>query len=373
MSQLSALIITKNESLKQSLNDILVAHGIEANANDEWKRSFANQSNHAFYFIDREALGQAEGFRAPSSSFLIGITTERSFDEGREWMKAGASDVIVYPEEQGRMNEIIVEAAKKVKQTQESFGESSLGGGRVDAFYSAKGGSGKTLIAAMTAQSLQMHFGKRVILIDLSAQFGGVETIYGMQAKRSYADLQPVLQELSLNHIENVATKDPRTGNYILSGPSNPAKSEELSEELIIKVIRTCRAHFDHVILDLPTTINTVSFTGLNEATHIHYVLNPDSLSLRNYKHAMELFNRFQLGNRDNLSIILNRVHPKSELGEKDVAKLIGKDISASVRSDYFALQPYLNLGESFYKKEKDKGQFKAAKDVRLLVDKVLL
>ncbi|MGM7703775.1 AAA family ATPase [Pseudalkalibacillus sp. Hm43] len=373
MSQMKALIITKNEALQQSLSDILEAHGIDAAVNEEWKRSFSTQSNHTFYFIDYESLNEAENFTAPGSSFLIGITSNRSFDEGRAWMKAGAYDVVVYPEEQSRLNEIVVSAKEKVRKQQESFGEASLGGGKVEAFYSAKGGSGKTLMAAMIAQSLQIHHNKRVILIDLSAQFGGLETIYGIQQNRSYVDLQPVMQELSLNHIENVATRDEATGNYILLGPSNPAKAEAISEELITKVIRTCRAHFDHVILDLPTSINTISFTGLNEATHIHYILNPDSLSLRSFKHASELFQRFQLGNRGNLSILLNRAHPKSELGPKDISKLIGKEVDASVRSDYFALQPYLNMGESFYKKEKDRGQFKPAKDVRSYVEKVLL
>ncbi|WP_408009128.1 CpaE family protein [Pseudalkalibacillus sp. A8] len=373
MSQLKALIITTNQTIKQSLIDILEAHGIDSEVNEQWRRSFSNLNKYNFYFIDREALKQAEGFTAPVSSFLIGITSERSFEEGREWMKAGAYDVIVYPEEQSRLNDIIQSSKEKVKKQQESFGEASIGGGQVEAFYSAKGGSGKTLLAAMTAQSLQIHQGKRVILIDLSAQFGGLETIYSVETDRSYVDLQPVLKELSLNHIENVATRDEKTGNYILLGPRNPAKAEDITEELITKIIRTCRAHFDYVILDLATTINTVSFTGLNEATQIHYVLNPDSLSLRCFKYAMELFERFQLGKRGNLSILLNRTHPKSELGEKDISKLIGKEVDATVRSDFFSLQPFLNMGESFYKKEKDKGQFKPARDIRLFVDKVLL
>ncbi|MCF6139553.1 AAA family ATPase [Pseudalkalibacillus berkeleyi] len=372
MSQMKAIIITENETIQHSLIEILEAHEIEAEVNIEWKRSFA-QANYTFYFIDYKSLKMIEEFTAPASSFIIGMSSERSFDEGRAWMRAGAYDVVVYPDEQSRLNDIISSVKGKVEKQKESFGDTTFGGGQVNAFYSAKGGSGKTLMASMIAQSLQIHHDKRVILIDLSAQFGGLETVYGVKDSRSYLDLQPVMQELSLNHIENVATKDEETGNYILLGPANPAKAEETSEELITKIIRTCRAHFDHVILDLPTAINTISFAGLNEATKIHYILNPDSLSLRSYKHANALFERFQLGNRGSLSILLNRVHPKSELGQKDVSKLIGKEIDASIRSDYFALQPYLNLGDSFYKKEKDKGQFKPAKDVRSYVEKVLL
>ena len=57
-------------------------------------------------------------------------------------------------------------------------------GGKVRAFYSVKGGSGKTVISAMVAQSLQLQFGKRVMLIDFNAQFGGLEVILGLESPR---------------------------------------------------------------------------------------------------------------------------------------------------------------------------------------------
>ncbi len=370
-SSYKALILSKKPDLIESIKKKLSEEEIQIVTQEEWTRSFS-ESFH-FYFVESSELESMEGISISSSSFVIGITENRSFEEGRRWVKANAYDVLLYPEEINRLDPIMIDLQNRLEQSQQSFGDDT-GNGFVHAFYSAKGGSGTTLLSILTAQSLRVHHDQRVIVIDLNAQFGGVETALGLEFSRSYYDLQPVLQELSLHHIENIAIRDERTGVHVLPGPANPAKAEELSEELISKIIRTCRAHFDHVVLDLPSAINTISFTGLTEATVIHYILTPDSLGLRSYKHAMELFESFQLGVRDNrLSLILNRTHPKGELTEKDLNKLLSKEITASIRSDYFALQPLLNMGEPFYKKKNDRGQSKATKDMKLFVDKVLM
>ncbi|WP_270183004.1 AAA family ATPase [Alkalihalobacillus sp. CinArs1] len=370
-SSYKSLILSKKEDVIESVKRELLESGVDVVTQEEWKPSFSETFQ--FYFVDSDELEALQAITVPTSSFVIGITEDRSFDEGRRWVKAGAYDVMVFPDEIDRLSQLIVDIQQSLELTEQSFNRDS-GNGIVHAFYSAKGGSGTTLLSILTAQSLRIHHDKRVILIDLNAQFGGVEPALGLEFSRSYYDLQPVLQELSLHHIENVSIRDERTGIDVLTGPANPAKAEEINEELITKVIRTCRAHYDHVILDVPSAISTISFTGLSESTAIHYILTPDSLGLRAFKNAMDLFERFQLSGRNHpVSLLLNRTHPKGELAEKDIARLLSKEVTASVRSDYFGLQPVLNMGEPFYKKKNDRGQSKATKDMKLFVDKVLM
>ena len=87
------------------------------------------------------------------------------------------------------------------------------------------------------------------------------------------------------------------TGVFVISSPSDPEKTEQITDELIAKLIRVARVHFDHVILDLPSAMNSITFTALNAATKLHYVMTPDSLGLRSYKYANELFKKFSIGN----------------------------------------------------------------------------
>ena len=68
----------------------------------------------------------------------------------------------------------------------------------------------------------------------------------------------------------------------------------------------------------------------------------------------------------------INRYHPKSELTIKDIEKILDRRTKGQVRSDYFSVQPYMNMGEAFYKKKKDKGSNKVSIDMKKYVDDLL-
>lgn len=332
------------------------------------------QGQHMCYVLDDAILEQIERDQLPTTSVLIGLTKERSFDRVRNWLQAGADDVIVVPEEIEQLMGTLTKIKNKRMNEREAAEEleTKAGHGRVRAFYSAKGGSGKTLLATMFAQNLQLQCHQRVVLIDWNVQFGGLDVVLGMAPQRSYVDLIPVIQELSITHIENVAMKEETTDMTVLFSPANPERTELVTEELVTRVIQTCKANFDQVILDLPSDLNTVSYTALNHAQDIYYVMNPDSLSVRSLKRAVSLFRRFQIGHRGNLSLILNRKNHKSELTEKDIAQLVDIPIIGSVRADFFGIQPLLNMGQPFYSKQNDKGTSKVAQDVRLMTRKMI-
>jgi pilus assembly protein CpaE len=370
MNKLKALIVSTNETLIGNLTQLCEKHLIEPVVISEWKKSFSDASTFSYYLIDEETMADDQAISVPSYSYLIGIVQDASFENVRSWMNKGANDVVVLPGDNGRVDQFIQNTIETAQARETNYSSTGKIGGKVSAFYSAKGGSGKTFLAAAVAQALQVRHDQKVIVIDLNAQFGGLETILGLEVSRSYADLQPVVKELGIHHIENVAFKDERTENLVLLSPSNPAKAEEITEELISKLIRICRHHFDHIILDLPSSINTVSFTGLNEAAQIYYVLTPDSPGLKAFKIAEEVFQRFQLGNQDNVSVILNRTHAKNELTEKDLEAVISRPITGKVRADFFAIQPNINMGTPFYLKKKEKPGSKALKDIAQFVEK---
>ncbi|MDM5318222.1 AAA family ATPase [Fictibacillus sp. b24] len=370
MNKLKALIISTNENLITHLKGLCEKHSIDVESISEWKKSFSDTSTYSYYFIDEETVTDDQNISVHSLSYLIGIVQNPSFEMVRSWMNKGANDVVVLPEDRNRLDEFIQNTKETAQARETNYTNAGKIGGKVSAFYSAKGGSGKTFLAAAIAQALQVRHDQKVIVIDLNAQFGGLESMLGLEVSRSYADLQPVVKELGIHHIENVAFKDERTGNLVMLSPANPAKAEDITEELISKLIRICRQSFDHIILDLPSSINTVSFTGLNEAAHIYYVLTPDSPGLKAYKTAEDVFQRFQLGNKENLSVIINRAHAKNELTEKDLAEVVPRPIIGKVRADFFNIQPNINMGTPFYLKKKEKPGSKALKDIVQLVEK---
>jgi pilus assembly protein CpaE len=370
VSKFNAILITQDQDWSERFKGIEEKHQLELTVTPEWKKTIGNQQHYHYYFVDVDSIEYPNQLQFTSSSFVIGLSRTADFDQTREWLIAGAKDLVVFPKEQNRLEELIRESKEQIKFHRET--EIGYGTGEVHAFYSAKGGSGKTLLAAMMAQSLSVHHSQKVLLVDLNAQFGAVDSLFGLQPPRSYYDLIPVMDEMEMRHLQNIASVEEENGVTIITGPSNPAKAEEISDELISKIIRVARSHYDYIILDLPSTINSITFTGLSEATKVHYILTPDSLGMRCFKYANELFERFQIGMNGTLSIVLNRSHSKSELHKKDIEKIIAKDVNGTISSDYFGIQPYMNMGVSFFKKKKDKGDSKASKDMKKYVEETI-
>jgi pilus assembly protein CpaE len=370
VSKFNAILITKDQDWSERFKDIEGKHQLDLTVTPEWKKTIGNQQHYHYYFVDVDSVEYPNQLQFTSSSYVIGLSRTADFDQTREWLTAGAKDLVVFPKEQNRLEDLIRESKQQIQFHRET--EIGYGSGEVHAFYSAKGGSGKTLLAAMMGQSLSVHHGQKVLIVDLNAQFGNIDSLFGLQPPRSYYDLIPVMDEMEMRHLQNIAIDDEENGVTIITGPSNPARAEEISDELIAKLIRVARSHYDYIILDLPSTINSITFTGLSEATRIHYVLTPDSLGMRCYKYANELFERFQLGVNGTLSIVLNRTHPKSELHKKDIEKIIAKTIDGTISADFLGIQPYMNMGVSFFKKKKDKGSSKTSKDMKKYVEETI-
>lgn len=369
MSIYKGLLISKDRSWSEELLQLVSEENIEISVVSEWKRTFREQQSYHYIFVDIDTIENPQQIPMSSSSIVLGLTRNYEFEQARTWLVAGAKDVIVLPGEKNRLLEALKASKEQFKFQKET--EMGYGNGQVHAFYSAKGGSGKTLLASLMAQSLSIHHGFKVLLIDLNAQFGNADVLFGIQPVRSYFDLIPVMDEMDIRHLQNVSNYHEETKVTLLTGPANPAKAESIPDELIGRLIRVAKSHYDYIILDLPPHINNSTFTGLNEANHIHYILTPDSLGLRAFKYSEDLFERFQIGRGGEVSVLINRYHPKLELTLKDMEKIIGREVNGSIESDFFSIQPFINMGEGFYKKKKDKGSNKVSKSMKKYVDEM--
>ncbi|WP_164668233.1 AAA family ATPase [Virgibacillus doumboii] len=318
--------------------------------------------------IDSSIVSASEFKKPPQTSVVTVLMEREDFNEARAWMNVGADAIYIFPKEIDRLHVWLEKMEERILNKRDLLGDDE--GNEVWAFYSAKGGSGRSTIAAITAQSLAIHQDKKVLLLDMNSQFGGLESLFGLEGGRSYQQLEVVLDELTSEHIINVSYPTD-SGVHVLLGPGNPIKAAELTEALLPRIIKVARTHFDHVILDLPPELSDKSYAGLSEATKLFYVLSPDSLAIRAFKQSRGIFERFTLNNKKTFSIILNNHGPKNELQQKDVEKIIDESIFATISNDFKGIQPIINMGLPFFEKKKDRGSTKVSRDVRKMVHKV--
>lgn len=154
--------------------------------------------------------------------------------------------------------------------------------GAVTCVVSGKGGVGKTVIAANLAVMLGTEHQRRVILVDLSLQFGDVAATLNIAAGRSIGDLVSVGPQVDVDVLQQVLMDGPG-GIRVLLAPSSPELAEYVTSTYLRALFSELRTIADHVVVDAPTSLNDLTLTALDVADHIVLVTD---LSVPGVKNA---------------------------------------------------------------------------------------
>ena len=199
MFQVNALLLTEDEEWQESFSEYAERNGLHLTVAKEMKKMLGQQHYHIYFFdLDTVSLQQVVP-KMTANSAVIGLTRKEDFEITREWLIRGAKDIVVFSQEKMRFETLIQEVVKQYTIQREA--DTGFGTGEVHTFYSAKGGSGCTILAAMMSQIVKHTLPKKVLLIDLNAQYGVTDTLFSMQPQRSYYDLLPVVNEMEMRHI----------------------------------------------------------------------------------------------------------------------------------------------------------------------------
>lgn len=304
---------------------------------------------------------------------ILFVAWRTDFSMLRSIMRAGADEFFVFPEETSLFASRFSTILKNYELKKSTFQENSptasasfmRGRGELFSFYSGKGGSGRSLIAATFAQTLKLESTAEVILIDLNTQYGGIETIFSIESNRSFVDLMPVVAELNEIHIRNVSETQTDSKLEILISPSDAEVAETIDEDFIARLLRTCRQSFDYVIIDLPPHLNSQVVTAMEESDKVYYVLTPETPALKIMKKFEEVSSRLGIHLAGRMEVVLNEVSKENEVQHKDLKNVLRFPIAASIRRDVKGLQPFINKGEPIRKVAKERRLISFAKDIR--------
>jgi len=302
---------------------------------------------------------------------ILFLTEKQDFLLLRDIVRAGASEYILLPDELNLLNDRMEKISELIEQQQRKRGAATTGQafvrgrGKVYSFYSGKGGSGRTQLATGYAQALKLESTARVLLIDLNLQYGGVETFLSLDSNRTLADLVPVLNELNENHIRNVSQRELHSKLEVMMSPRDAETAENMTDEFVSRLIRSSRRSYDFVIIDLPTHMNELTYTALEESDLIYYVMNLDTPSVQNYRLVENLFKQLRIDTTGRIEVVVNKVSKDSELSVSDLKGLIPAPITAQICLDHRGVQAAVNQGMPLQKEANEKKLGPAAKDIR--------
>jgi pilus assembly protein CpaE len=296
---------------------------------------------------------------APASAVVM-MSVQGESDYLRRSMLAGAREFLVKPfssdelttsirqvhirerEKQSRMQVV------PVKPTNGTAALNEREPGAIVAFFSPKGGVGRTTIAVNMAVAAATDLGKKVVLVDASFQFGDVGVLLNLNPKnKSIADLAP---ELEIGEPESLDTFviNHSSGIRVLLAPPSPEMAELVTTTGVKRVLEALRNEHDLVIVDCTSWFNDTTLAILDMADVILTMLSLEITSIKNMRMFLEVAD--QLGYEPSkVRLVLNRADSTLGIRVSDVEHSIGRKVDHTIVSDGRSVVYALNRGVPFF------------------------
>ncbi len=269
------------------------------------------------------------------SLILMLVAEEVTADLLRRGMRAGVSDVIEIPLDEAKIESAIEQFAHDVlkRKTGTPAPEpiQDAGRGRIITIMSAKGGSGKTVLATNLALLLNRLPDKKVCLVDADLQFGDVCLVLQLEPRFTMVNAAHELHKLDAELLDSLLTEHP-SGLKVLAAPLEPAFADDITTAGFMQMLDVLTEGFDYVIVDTASMLDELILSLVEKSDDILMVVDMDLPSVKNAKLALETLRLLKFSTA-NVRLVLNRSDSKAKLETKEIEAALRMEISASVPS----------------------------------------
>jgi pilus assembly protein CpaE len=205
-------------------------------------------------------------------------------------------------------------------------------GGVIIALVSTVGGVGVTSLTANLGLALRYTLNKRVAVVDLDLQTGGLAVFLNLEPERTIMQLCESERKLDSIQLEAALTKHP-SGIYLLAAPKRIEDSELVSDKNIGPVLELMRQLFDYIIVDCGGYIDENTVAVWERSDQVFYLLDQSIAAARCAWRFLDLFGRLGLSGVEP-SFILSRYQPHHPISEEQITHTLGRSIYAKVPRD---------------------------------------
>ncbi len=267
---------------------------------------------------------------------LILVAEEVTADLLRKGMRAGVSDVIESPLDESKIEAAIEQFAHDVLKRKSAVAtpdtRSPSDRGQVITIMSAKGGSGKTVLATNLALLLTRVPDKKVALVDADLQFGDVCLVLQLEPRFTMVNAAHELHQLDGELLDSLLTEHP-SGLKVLAAPLEPAFADDITTAGLMQMIDALRENYDYVLIDTASLLDELILSLIEKSDHVMMLVDMDLPSVKNAKLALETLRLLKFSTA-NVQLIMNRSNSKSKLDNKEIESALKMEISAAIPSD---------------------------------------
>lgn len=252
---------------------------------------------------------------APKCPMIVRATSMR-LDAARRLMRLEAAEVIETDMDVAEVASTIFRVLGSRRPQQAA---------KVSAFFSPRGGVGVTTLAVETAVLLATAEPEReagVCLVDLNLEYGLCAPLLNLTPNlKSTAQLLPnriddqLLDAFAVRH---------KLGLSVLSA-EHDWSSPDMNVEGVTKLLDVAAGRFQHLVVDLPKSINPVSSAVLASADHVFLVTDLTVPGLQLARSALAALDA-RMNSHGHLTLIVNRVARRgggASLSMKDVSRFV--------------------------------------------------
>lgn len=256
-------------------------------------------------------------------------------------IRAGASEYLPRP----FGNEDVEHALQRVRRRVSGSRQEEMGTrGVVTTLFSPKGGVGVTTLAANLAVSVQDMTGQSTILVDLAPFLGTTALTLGLQPRYSYLDVIQNFHRLDEELFQSFLEIH-ESGLRVLASPPRADSHAGPTTDEVAGLLRFCRRHFGHVVVDAGHHLTDAAEMALTEADHRLWVSTPELPTLRNVKRTLELLGTASVNGKAPPTVILNQYEEGLGVTPQEVESGLGLAIESVIERDATLLSESINLG----------------------------
>jgi len=262
---------------------------------------------------------------------LFALLHDRSPDLMKRVLRAGADELLFLPLDTGDATRALL----KISETRRR--EEIHGTGVVISLVSLIGGTGVTSLAANLALAMRYAFDKRVAVVDLDLQTGGLAVFLNLEPERTIMGLTEGARKLDSIQLESALSKH-ASGIYLLAAPKRIEDSELITDAMVGAILDLMRQLFDFVIVDCGTHIDANTVAAWERSNHLFYVLDQSIGAARCAWRFVDLCGRLGLQGIEP-NFILSRYVAAHPISEEQLSHTLAKPIHSRIPRDEKTLE----------------------------------
>ena len=272
-----------------------------------------------------------------SHIFVSGDSTDA--DTILRSMRAGAKEFLSKPVE----SQTLFNAIERVSKVHAVISQDKKRYGKLFTFFSAKGGTGSTVISTNFAVSLAEQTKKAVILVDLDLQLGEVSLFLGLKPAFNIVDIADNIHRMDTALLKGFVKKH-ASGLDVLAAPDSLEKVESVGASQVGQILQYLKNSYEYVVVDTSNSFDDQTVAALDQSSTIFLISNTDLPSLRNAQRCLSIFERMGY-KKEKIRLLINRYQKSLEIRSKDIEETLNFPVYWFFPNDWPTIINSVNSG----------------------------